>query len=132
MVEEDLEIQNSAEKVIQLYEHRLAQMDVVIQNKELPAGQKKKLEIVDLGNLYCFMYAGSNHSKTTPELAKKLLLDQCFYEIQGKRIEEATGDRRILTKLEDGLKVRLTKPQRGIQLSGVDMLAISQIKEEFV
>ena len=73
------------------------------------------------------MYAGKHQDSTAKDLTVKLLLDECYLEISGNRMQE--GDA-LLKKVSKNIDT-VIDPARGPMLSGVEILAVGQIKEEF-
>ena len=101
------EFKNSeaASKVTSLYDKRCAELIAIMEPKkgETVSSNDK------LVNVYCNLYGTAE----LRDLAKRLLLDQCFFEAQGVRRQSAERVSGVLMKIDEKTQNRPTYPQKG-------------------
>ena len=88
-----------------LYEKRFKQIEQSVN----ATWDQKSQQSVDSGNLFAFTY-----EILSKDTAKRMLLDQCFFEIQGQRIKKSKADQVIMNKIKELLKDRNSYPDGGI------------------
>ena len=110
---DDFKNSEAANKVTSLYDRRLAELTTVIDSKD-----KNK----DLANFYVNLF-----TKEMKDTSKRLLIDQCFFETQNVRRQQAERSEGIIMKIDEKSKGRPTYPQDGKNwISGDEMVKVTE------
>ena len=92
-----------------LYDKRCADLTAIMDAKKGESASPTVSSNNKLVNIYAHLYETTEFR----DVAKRLLLDQCFFEAQGVRRQSAERVSGVLMKIDEKSQNRPTYPQKG-------------------